>query len=88
MLHDVFYAHYHAHNHLNTYVVLCIESVCKLITFPPIFKVWYTRDFKHAGFMLRILFGSHVPSGLLLLEDAQSIQIKKVLVHGQYAALR
>jgi hypothetical protein len=37
--------------------------------------------------MLGNLFGSHVPSDLLLLEDAQSIQIKTFLVHWQYAAL-
>ena len=76
-LQDLFYAHYPAHRHLNTDAVLCIEGVCKLLTFPPIFKLGSTRDFKHAGFMLRNLFGSHVPSGLLLLEDAQSIQIKE-----------
>jgi hypothetical protein len=40
-----------------------------------------------AGSMLRNLFGSHVPSDLLLLEDAQSIQIKKyILIHRHYAA--
>jgi hypothetical protein len=39
--------------------------------------------------MLRNLFGSHVPSDLLLLEDAQSTEIKnKKLVHWQYAPLR
>jgi hypothetical protein len=38
--------------------------------------------------MLRNIFGSHVPSDLLLLVDAQSIQIKKIiLVHWQYATL-
>jgi hypothetical protein len=38
--------------------------------------------------MLKNLFGSHVPSDLVLLEDAQSIQIKlNILVHWQYAAL-
>jgi hypothetical protein len=37
--------------------------------------------------MLRNLFGSHVPSDLLLLEDAQSMQIKKNWAHWQHAAL-
>jgi hypothetical protein len=31
------------------------------------------RDFRPAGFMLRNLFGAHVSSDLLLLEDALSI---------------
>ena len=35
------------------------------------------RDFKPAGSVLKNLFGAHVPSDLLLLEDAQSVQIKK-----------
>ncbi len=46
-----------------------------------------TRDFKPAGYMLRNLSGYHVPSDFLLLEDAQSIQIKNILVLWQYAAL-
>jgi hypothetical protein len=38
--------------------------------------------------MLKNLFGTHVPNDLLLLEDAQNIQIKhNILVHWQYAAL-
>ena len=42
-----------------------------------------------AGSMLRNLFGSHVPSDLLLLEDAQIIHIyMNILVNWQYAALR
>jgi hypothetical protein len=36
-----------------------------------------TQDFKPAGSMPKKLFGSHVPSDLLLLEDIQSIQLKK-----------
>ena len=51
-----------------------------LIAFPPIYKP--------VGSTLRNLFGYHVPSDLLILEDAQSIQIKKnILVHWQHAAL-
>ena len=46
--------------------------------------MWYTRDF--AGFMLRNLFGYHAPSGLLLLEDAQSTQIQKYF--GPWAVCR
>jgi hypothetical protein len=39
--------------------------------------------------MLRNNFGSYVPSDLLNLEDAQSIQIRKdILVHWQYATLK
>jgi hypothetical protein len=38
--------------------------------------------------MLRNIFVCQVPSDLILLEDAQSIQIKKNLVHWQYATLR
>jgi hypothetical protein len=48
----------------------------KLNNFLASFKVESTRDVEPAGSMLRNLFGSHVPSGLLLLEDAQSVQIK------------
>jgi hypothetical protein len=57
----------------------------KLISFLPIYKVGSTQDFKPAGSMLRNIFGSHVPSDLLLLLDAQSKQIKKK--HWQHAAL-
>jgi hypothetical protein len=34
------------------------------------FKVGSTSNFKPAGYMLRRRFGSHLPSDLLLLEDA------------------
>jgi hypothetical protein len=38
--------------------------------------------------MLRNLFGSHGPRDLLLLDNAQTIEIKlNILVHCQYAAL-
>jgi hypothetical protein len=50
----------------------------KLNNFPASFKLGSTRDFKPAGSILWNLFGSQVPSDLILLEDAQSIQIQKV----------
>jgi hypothetical protein len=51
--------------------------------------VGFTRDFKPAGSMLRNPFGSHVPSDLLLLEDALGIEINKnILVHWQHSALK
>ncbi len=43
----------------------------------PINEVGSTRDFKPAGSMLGNFFSSHVPSDLLLIEDAESIQIKQ-----------
>jgi queuine/archaeosine tRNA-ribosyltransferase len=47
-----------------------------------------TRDYRLGGSMLRNLFGSHVPGDLLLLEDAQSIQIQQYLGSlAVYAAL-
>jgi hypothetical protein len=70
--------HSPANNHLNTEVILYIDRVCNLLNFPPIFKVGSTRNFKPAGSMLMNTFGSHVPSDLLILENAQSIQIKKI----------
>jgi hypothetical protein len=45
-----------------------------------------TGDVKPAGSMLRNHFGSHVPSDLLILEDAQNIQIQTYF--GSLAACR
>jgi hypothetical protein len=56
----------------------------KLNNFPAIFKVGSTQNFKPPGSMLRNLFGSHVPSDLLLFGDARSTQIKK---NWRYVAL-
>jgi hypothetical protein len=50
----------------------------KLNKFPAHFYGGSTRNFKPAGSMLRNIFGSHVPSEILLLEDVQSMQITKI----------